>query len=62
MTARRIIHVDQLDDKESQYICDCGFDRFLGETCDCPQCAEFRASPGLPLTTCPDCGTKFQQE
>jgi hypothetical protein len=55
--AEREIIVDEPNDKESLYDCDCdcGFSRCLSETCSCDSCLCFN----LPLVVCPDCGTEF---
>lgn len=55
MSAERYIIVDRPNDKESQYVCDCGFNKYLGETCNCGDCKQYE----LPLTKCPECGEEF---
>ena len=57
MTATREILVDDPDDKESYYACDCGFVEYLSETCSCEDCLKYKAI--LPLTHCPRCGVEF---
>ena len=55
MAAHREIIVDAPKDKESHYYCDCGFDEYLGDTCQCSTCKSYQ----LPLEKCPLCNEPF---